>query len=207
LLANILPDDVADELKIKGTTTARQYDNVTILFTDFVNFTSAGERMSPQVLIDELHTCFTKFDEIIDQYNIEKIKTIGDAYLAVSGLPLADPKHAENIIMAAREINAFMQDRLTTHADKTFDIRIGIHSGSVVAGIVGIRKFAYDIYGDAVNTAARMEQSSESGKINISHTTYLLVKDTIKCTYRGEIHAKGKGRMKMYYVDQPAVAG
>ncbi len=205
LLANILPDDVADELKMKGTTTARQYDNVTILFTDFVNFTSAGERMSPQELIDELHTCFTKFDEIIDKYNIEKIKTIGDAYLAVAGLPIADPKHAENIIMAATEINAFMQERLATHAERTFDIRIGIHSGSVVAGIVGMRKFAYDIYGDAVNTAARMEQSSESGKINISHSTYLLVKDNIDCVYRGEIHAKGKGRMKMYYVGLPAI--
>ncbi|MCF8448449.1 MAG: tetratricopeptide repeat protein [Taibaiella sp.] len=201
LLLNILPGEVAEELKTTGTTTAKHYDDVTVLFTDFVNFTQAGENMSPQGLIDELHECFKMFDEITGKYNIEKIKTIGDAYLAVCGLPTADPKHAENVVRAATEINAFMQDRLgKLGSDRTFAIRIGIHSGSVVAGIVGVKKFAYDIWGDTVNTAARMEQHGEAGRINISETTYELVKDKFSCEYRGKVKVKGKGVMKMYFV-------
>jgi class 3 adenylate cyclase len=132
---------------------------------------------------------------------IEKIKTIGDAYLAVSGLPLADACHAENTVKAALDILAFMKARQQVLGDQTFEIRIGIHSGDVVAGIVGVKKFAYDIWGDTVNTAARMEQKSEPGKINISQTTYELVKDKFTCTYRGEIEAKNKGMMKMYFVE------
>jgi class 3 adenylate cyclase len=157
--------------------------------------------MSPQGLIDELHACFRAFDEITTKYQIEKIKTIGDAYLAVCGLPLPDAQHAENVVKAALEISAFMADRLAKlGSNRTFALRVGIHSGTVVAGIVGVKKFAYDIWGDTVNTAARMEQNSESSKINLSQTTYDLVKDTFKCTYRGEIDVKGKGMMKMYYV-------
>jgi len=204
LLLNILPAEVAEELKEKGKAHAKYYDDVTVLFTDFVDFTKAGERMKPQELIDELDACFKEFDEIADKYNIEKIKTIGDAYLAVAGLPTADPNHAENTVRAAIEINAFMAARQAKLGNNTFAIRIGIHSGSVVAGIVGLKKFAYDIWGDTVNTAARMEQNSETGKINISQTTYKLVKDKINCTYRGEIDAKGKGAMKMYYVSAEA---
>ncbi len=200
LLLNILPAEVADELKEKGSAAAKMFDNVTVLFTDFVNFTNASEHMLPQELIDELHTCFKVFDEITTKYKIEKIKTIGDAYLAVAGLPSPDPEHAEHIVRAALEINTFMQTRRAKPGNKTFEIRIGIHSGSVVAGIVGVRKFAYDIWGDTVNTAARMEQNSEAGKINISETTYELVKDKFNCAYRGEIEAKGKGMMKMYYI-------
>ena len=200
LLLNILPEEVASQLKDTGAATAKQFDNVTVLFTDFVNFTEAGSRMSPQALIEELNTCFKAFDEVAEKYNVEKIKTIGDAYLAVAGLPTPDPKHAENVVRAAKEISAFMQDRVAKLGNRTFEIRIGIHTGSVVAGIVGIKKFAYDIWGDTVNTAARMEQNSEAGKINISQITYDLVKDKVTCTYRGEIDAKGKGMLKMYYV-------
>jgi class 3 adenylate cyclase len=201
LLHNILPEAVAAELKATGATTAKHYDNVTVLFTDFVNFTRAGVNMSPQNLIDELHTCFKKFDEITAKYNIEKIKTIGDAYLAVAGLPATDPHHAEHIVLAAKEITAFMDDRVAKMGtERTFRVRVGVHSGSVVAGIVGVRKFAYDIWGDTVNTAARMEQSGEAGKINISQATYDLVKDKFTCEYRGEVEAKGKGSMKMYFV-------
>jgi len=200
LLLNILPGEVANELKANGSTKARQFENVTVLFTDFVNFTIAGERMSPQSLIDELHTCFKAFDNIIEKYNIEKIKTIGDAYLAVCGLPLADQRHAENVVKAAIEINAFVQDRIAKLGERTFQVRIGIHSGSVVAGIVGVKKFAYDVWGDTVNTAARMEQNSEAGKINISQSTYELVKDKFTCQYRGELEVKNKGEMKMYFV-------
>ena len=201
LLLNILPEEVASQLKDTGAAAAKRFDDVTVLFTDFVNFTQAGDRMSPEALLEELNTCFKKFDEITGKYSVEKIKTIGDAYLAVAGLPIADPKHAENIVKAAIDINAFMQDRVAKLGNSTFEIRIGIHSGSVVAGIVGVKKFAYDIWGDTVNTAARMEQNSEAGKINISQTTYELVKDKFICEYRGEIDAKGKGMLKMYYIN------
>jgi adenylate cyclase len=200
LLLNILPSEVAEELKMKGNAAARQFDHVTVLFSDFVNFTKVSEEMHPQELIDELNTCFKAFDDITSKYNIEKIKTIGDAYLAVCGLPLADPMHAEKAIMAAQEINSFMKARHAQLGNKSFQVRIGIHSGSVVAGIVGLKKFAYDIWGDTVNTAARMEQNSEAGKINVSQTTYELTKDKFSYEYRGEIEAKGKGHLKMYYV-------
>lgn len=202
LLLNILPDEVADELKRQGKAEARQYDNVTVLFTDFVNFTSVGERLSPKELVEELHYCFKAFDEIIDKYDIEKIKTIGDAYLAVSGLPVPNANHANDIINAALEIQAFTKARKAVLKERSFDIRIGIHSGSLVAGIVGVKKFAYDIWGDTVNIAARMEQSGVPGKINISEHTHELIKDKFVCTYRGEIAAKHKGMLKMYFVDK-----
>ncbi|MBK9249827.1 MAG: tetratricopeptide repeat protein [Ignavibacteria bacterium] len=202
LLLNILPTEVADELKAKGTASAKHFDNVTVLFTDFKNFTTVSEQLSPQELVDELHACFKGFDEICTKYSIEKIKTIGDAYLAVSGLPQADENHAENVVKAALEIREFMKQRRENLGAKTFEIRIGINSGSVVAGIVGVKKFAYDIWGDTVNTAARMEQNSEAGKINISESTYELVKDQFTCEYRGEIDAKNKGKLKMYFVEK-----
>ena len=202
LLLNILPAEVAEELKETGGAAARHFDNVTVLFTDFVNFTQASESMTPQQLIDELHFCFKAFDGIIGRYNIEKIKTIGDSYLAVSGLPAANTDHAENIISAALEINAFIDQRRHQLGNVAFEMRTGIHSGSVVAGIVGVKKFSYDIWGDTVNTAARMQQTSETGKINISQTTYELVKGKFKCAYRGEIDAKNKGLLKMYFVEQ-----
>lgn len=201
LLRNILPEEIAEELKQKGTSEARYFDHVTVIFTDFVGFTKAGERLSPQELVDELDTCFKAFDNIISKYDIEKIKTIGDAYLAVSGLPAPDNQHAVHTVQAAMEIMAFMNKRRQEYPNKSFDIRIGIHSGAVVAGIVGVKKFAYDIWGDTVNTAARMESSSEPNKINISYDTYELVKDHFDCAYRGEVAAKNKGEMDMYFVE------
>lgn len=201
LLRNILPEEIAEELKQSGSSDARYFDHVSVIFTDFVDFTKAGERLTPQQLVDELHACFKAFDEIISRYHIEKIKTIGDAYLAVCGLPTEVENHAENTVRAALDIMVFMQERKKLRPDTTFDIRIGIHSGAVVAGIVGVKKFAYDIWGDTVNTAARMEQSSLPGKINISKATYELVKDKFTCSYRGEIAAKNKGDMDMYFVE------
>jgi class 3 adenylate cyclase len=200
LLLNILPAEVAEELKAKGFADAKHFNDVTVLFTDFVGFTSVSEQLTPQQLVNELHSCFKAFDEITSKYNIEKIKTVGDAYLAVCGLPLADENHADNVVNAAIEIKEFMLSRRKELGSKTFEIRIGVHSGSVVAGIVGVKKFAYDIWGDTVNTAARMEQNSEANKINISEATYELVKDKFTCEYRGEIEAKNKGKMKMYFV-------
>ena len=201
LLLNILPAEVADELKDKGTAEAKYFDPVTVMFTDFVNFTQATEQMNSQELIDELHTCFKAFDEIISKYDIEKIKTIGDAYLAVSGLPVPDPLHAEHIVLAALDIIDFMYQRQQKMGDKTFHVRIGVHSGSVVAGIVGVTKFAYDIWGDTVNIAARMEQSSSGGKVNISEPTYRLIQDRFYCSYRGKIEAKNKGETDMYFIE------
>ena len=201
LLLNILPEETAEELKVKGYAEAKQYDNVTVLFTDFVGFTIAGERMTPTELVHELDTCFKAFDEIITKYDIEKIKTIGDAYMAVCGLPTYDQQHAEKVVSAALEINQFINLRRQQLGDRTFGVRIGIHSGPVVAGIVGVKKFAYDIWGDTVNVAARMESSGEEGKVNISETTYELIKDKFDCSYRGEITAKNKGEMRMYFVE------
>lgn len=201
LLLNILPGEIAEELKEKGHTEARLFNNVTVLFTDFVDFTRAGETMAPQELVDELHTCFKAFDEIIQQYGIEKIKTIGDAYLAVAGVPRADAEHAIHVVNAALDIQQFVAARKRVLGNKTFEVRIGIHSGNVVAGIVGIKKFAYDIWGDTVNTAARMEQSSEPGKITISRATYDLVKERFVCEDRGMVEAKNKGELSMYFVE------
>jgi class 3 adenylate cyclase len=199
LLLNILPVEVAEELMHKGFADAKHFYDVTVLFTDFVSFTSVAETMSPKELVGELHICFKAFDDILSKYHIEKIKTVGDAYLAVSGLPVANPNHATDIVAAAIEIRDFMLQRKKELGSGTFSVRIGINSGNVVAGIVGVRKFSYDIWGDTVNIAARMEQNSEEGKINISDTTYELVKGKYSCLYRGKIEAKNKGQIDMYF--------
>lgn len=204
LLLNILPGEIAEELKNKGTSAARLYDNVTVLLTDFVDFTQASERLTAQQVVDELDACFKVFDSIMSKYGIEKIKTIGDAYLAVCGLPTLNEHHAINMANAAIEIREFMGTRREQMGDSTFEVRIGMHSGSAVAGIVGLKKFAYDIWGDTVNTAARMEQHSEAGKINISQTTFELIKNAFECIYRGEIYAKNKGVLKMYFLERLA---
>src|SRR5262249_22601905 len=147
LLRNILPDEVADELKVKGEARARQYESVTVLFTDFVDFTRFSETQSPEALVRELHACFKAFDDIIERHGLEKIKPIGDAYMAVAGLPLPDEGHARNAARAAIAIREYIQQRQTAQAE-AFQIRIGLSSGPVVAGIVGVKKFAYDIWGD-----------------------------------------------------------
>lgn len=200
LLLNILPFEVAEELMDKGSADAKHFDNVTVLFTDFISFTYAAETMTPKQLVDELHICFKAFDEILGKYHIEKIKTVGDAYIAVSGLPRPNPNHAGDVAEAAMEIRDYMLQRKRQMGNNTFSVRLGINSGSVVAGIVGVTKFAYDIWGDAVNIAARMEQTSEDGKINISETTYALIKDKYECLYRGKVEAKNKGSIDMYYL-------
>ena len=201
LLLNILPESVAEELKDKGSAEARFFDPVTVMFTDFKNFTIVSERLTPQQLVNELDCCFRGFDLIMKKYGIEKIKTVGDAYLAVSGLPVSDSLHAIKAVKAAHEIADFMKARKEQLGDDTFGIRIGLHSGGLVAGIVGVSKFAYDVWGDTVNTAARMEQNCEPGRVNISESTYQLVKNHFTCTHRGKIAAKNKGDLNMYFVD------
>ncbi|MBU1822955.1 MAG: GAF domain-containing protein, partial [Bacteroidetes bacterium] len=205
LLLNILPEQVAEELKQSGKARPRFYDQVTIMFCDFKNFTSYAESETPESLIATLDHCFRMFDKIIKKHNIEKIKTIGDAYLCVSGLPLANPTHALDVLKAAIEFQEWISNEAIERektGEKFLEIRIGIHTGSVVAGVVGDSKFAYDIWGDAVNTAARMEQSGQAGKINISAATYQLIVEHYHCVYRGKIQAKNKGMIDMYFVEK-----
>ena len=199
LLFNILPEGVANELKLTGSAEAKQFDHTTVLFTDFVDFTKISEALTPKALVAEVHLCFTAFDAIMDKNGLEKIKTIGDAYLAVCGMPSEDPDHAIKAANAALDILEFINRR--KNEGGIFNIRIGLNSGPVVAGIVGVKKFVYDIWSDTVNTAARMENNSESGKINISAATYDLIKDHFACTYRGMINVKSKGLIEMYFVD------
>lgn len=204
LLLNILPEEVAEELKQKGKTEAKMFDEVTVMFTDFKNFTQISEKLSPSELVEEIDTCFKAFDNIITKYNIEKIKTIGDSYMCVGGLPSTNQSHAADVVNAAIEIQQFIKTHITERIEQgkePFEIRIGIHTGPVIAGIVGVKKFAYDIWGDTVNIASRMESSGEVRKINISGTTYELVKDQFNCSYRGKIKAKNKGEIDMYFVE------
>ncbi|MBL7810903.1 MAG: tetratricopeptide repeat protein [Bacteroidetes bacterium] len=207
LLLNILPSEVAEELKAKGSADAQLMDEVTVLFTDFKGFTQLSEKLSPKELVSEINECFSAFDYIMQKHQVEKIKTIGDSYMAAGGLPTANTTHANDVVLAALEIQQFMQEHKATRQSKGqlfFEIRIGVHTGPVVAGIVGVKKFAYDIWGDTVNTASRMESSGEVGKVNISETTYEMVKDKFSCTHRGKIDAKGKGEMDMYFVESKA---
>lgn len=204
LLLNILPAEVADELKSKGSSDARFFDEVTVLFTDFKDFTQITETMTPAELVSLLHTCFKAFDEIITRHRVEKMKTIGDSYMCAGGLPVPNKSNAEDVVNAALDILEFMRKlklERESQGKMGLEMRIGIHTGPVVAGIVGIKKFAYDIWGDTVNTASRMESSGEPGKINISETTYALVKDRFQFTYRGKIPAKHKGDLEMYFVE------
>jgi class 3 adenylate cyclase len=195
---------VAEELKAKGSADAKQFDQVTVMFTDFKGFTQISEKLTPAELVAEIHTCFKAFDNIITKYNIEKIKTIGDSYMCAGGLPVTNTNNPVDVVHAALEIQHFMQEHLAhrkTEHKEPFEIRIGIHTGPVVAGIVGVKKFAYDIWGDTVNTASRMESSGEAGKVNISGSTYEFVKDAFTCMHRGKIPAKNKGEIDMYFVE------
>jgi histidine kinase len=204
LLYNILPFETAEELKRNGHTQPRRFENVTVMFTDFKGFTMIAEKLNPEELVSEVDTCFGAFDEIIGKYGIEKIKTIGDAYMCVGGLPVPNSTHPEDVVKAALEIQRWVgqhKEEQKLRGLPYFDVRIGLHSGPVVAGVVGSKKFAYDIWGDTVNTASRMESSGEPGKVNISGTTYQLINHRFDCSFRGEISAKNKGNIKMYFVE------
>jgi class 3 adenylate cyclase len=203
LLLNILPAETAEELKSNGLAQARKYDLVTVMFTDFKNFTEASEKLSPEELVKEINHCYSEFDRIIEKYGIEKIKTIGDSYMCAGGLPATNDTHPWDVVNAGLELQKFIishKEKRIAANEPYFELRLGIHTGPVVAGIVGIKKFAYDIWGDTVNTASRMESSGEVGKVNISGTTYQLVKDKFTCIYRGKVQAKNKGEIDMYFV-------
>jgi adenylate cyclase len=206
LLLNILPAEVAEELKSKGRADARDFELVSILFTDFKGFTEASAKLSAADLVTEINTCFEAFDGIIGRYGVEKIKTIGDAYMAAGGLPVPSAGSVKNTVLAALEMQAFISSRKAERdalGHPAFEMRVGIHTGPVVAGIVGVKKFQYDIWGDTVNTASRMESSGEVGRVNISESTYHLLKDDphFRFTPRGKVEAKGKGEVEMWFVE------
>lgn len=203
LLSNVLPKDTAHELKMTGKATRKKYNMVTVLFSDIQGFTQISEQMNPEVLIDELDRIFFHFDSVMEKYNIEKIKTIGDAYMCAGGIPEKNCTNPVDVVMAALEMQKYiteLQEKSEQLGKKFWDIRIGIHTGSVIAGVVGQKKLSYDIWGDTVNTASRMESSGEPGKINISGSTYAFVKDFFICEYRGKMPVKYKGEIDMYFV-------
>jgi len=207
LLLNILPEEIAQELKQKGFVNARNFSLVSVLFSDFKSFTQTAEKMSPQNLVEEINACFKAFDLITEKYNIEKIKTIGDSYMAAGGIPKPDKQSLTNIVLAGLEMQDFMAQRKIkndANNNPAFEMRLGIHAGPIVAGIVGIKKFQYDVWGDTVNTASRIESNGIVGKVNISESLYNLIKseECFRFEYRGSIQAKGKGELKMYFVEK-----
>lgn len=209
LLLNILPEETAQELKQSGKVVAKRFESVTILFTDFKGFTHYAENLPPEELVESVDHYFSKFDEIVDRYYLEKIKTVGDSYMCAGGLHSHATDHAVKMVEAALEILEFVQQskQNQTVTESRFDIRIGINTGPVVAGVVGIKKFAYDIWGDAVNVASRMESNSIPNRINISENTYELIKDHFDCECRGELEVKNHGLVKMYFVNGMKQAG
>jgi class 3 adenylate cyclase len=203
LLLNILPEEVANELKISGRTTPFSFKEATIMFTDFQGFTLFSEKHTTTEIVGIVDKYFVEFDKITEKYGIEKIKTIGDAYMCVSGIPVENPDHVSNMIKAAVEMRDFVkkiEEEQKSEGLSYLRMRIGIHTGPLVAGVVGSNKFAYDVWGDAVNIAARMEESGEVGQVNVSESVYELVKEKFNFEYRGEVKAKNKGMMKMYFL-------
>jgi adenylate cyclase len=204
LLLNILPTEVAHELKTKGRATPRQYESVSVMFTDFKGFTTIADKMPPDDLVKELDDCFIAFDGIIEKYNLEKIKTIGDSYMCAGGIPTPDETHVLKMVKAGLEIQQYVasyNERRQENGLEPWLVRIGMHVGPVVAGVVGKKKYAYDIWGSTVNIASRMESNGEPGKVNISSATYDLIKDYYECSYRGKISAKNIGEIDMYFIE------
>lgn len=204
LLLNILPEKIANELKEKGFVKPVLYESVTVIFTDFKGFTKIASNMLPEDLLEKLDMIFLQFDQICERRNIEKLKTIGDAYMCAGGLPEINITHPIDACLAAIEMQNFMNETKSIieqiSGEQFWDMRLGIHTGTVVAGVIGKTKFAYDVWGDAVNTASRMESNGSIGKINISDSTYSRVKDFFDCEYRGKIEAKNKGMIDMYFL-------
>jgi len=204
LLLNILPEETAFELETKGYAQTRYYDNVTVLFTDFKGFSSIAGKLSPQDLVAELNDYFIAFDEIVNRFGLEKIKTIGDAYMCAGGIPTPNKSHPLDAVKAGLAMQEFMIRRIAernAQGLEGWELRIGIHTGPIVAGVVGKMKYAYDIWGDTVNIASRMESNGAPGRVNISSATYNQIKENYQCLYRGKISAKNIGEVDMYFVD------
>lgn len=199
LISKMLPRETADELKKKGKATSQKYEMVTVLFSDIQGFTKIAEQMNPETLIDQLDVFYLHFDSVVEKYNIEKIKTIGDAYMCAGGIPEKNRTNPVDVVLAALEVQQYMREMKAQNAN-FWELRIGIHTGPVIAGVIGQKKYSYDIWGDTVNVASRMESSSEAGKVNISGQTYELVRDFFICEYRGKMPVKYKGEIEMYFV-------
>ncbi len=203
LLLNILPEPVARELKDQGYVKPVFYHAVTIVFTDFIGFTKIAETLTPDQLVKELDEAFSSFDRIMDKYGLEKLKTIGDSYMYAGGVPVVNNTHEIDAVLGALEIQSFIEK---INAEKkcvdrpVFEIRIGINTGPLMAGVVGEKKFVYDVWGDSVNLASRMESSGEGGQVNISESTYQRIKDFFETEHRGQVIAKNKGMVDMYFV-------
>ncbi len=201
LLLNILPAEVADELRSKGMVSPKYFEDVTILFTDFVGFTLATEKLAAEELVELLHDYFTAFDQIVARYRLEKMKTIGDSYMCISGLPARNPAHPVDTVLAAFEMLHAVEERAKRGRPAEWKVRIGIHTGPVIAGVVGINKFAFDIWGDTVNYSSRMESSGEANRVNLSERTYSRVKDFLACEPRGKVLTKDKREVDMYFAN------
>jgi class 3 adenylate cyclase len=207
LLLNILPASVTKELLEKGRVDAREFEHVTVLFTDFVSFTKTTRQMPPQELLQELNTIFQRFDEIVARHNISKIKSIGDAYMAAGGLPVSSADTVKQIVLTALEMQEYIEKRYAERhqtGQLGFQMRVGIHHGPVIAGIVGFHNFQYDIWGDTVNIASRVEKGGEKGRVNISKDVYMHIADdpTFRFVSRGAIDVKGKGNIEMWFVEK-----
>lgn len=206
LLLNILPAEVAQELQQEGQATPKYFDHATVLFTDFKGFTKLADVLSPQELVAELNECFMAFDDIIEKYNLEKIKTIGDSYMCAGGIPTPDSSATIKMIEASFDIIDYLKQWNTKRLAKghaPWELRIGIHVGPLVAGVVGKKKYAYDIWGSTVNIASRMESAGEPGQVNISSSVYDIIRHRYECRYRGKISAKNIGEIDMYFVENP----
>ncbi len=201
LLLNILPVEIADELMAEGKVQAQKFDEVTVLFSDFASFTTLAESTPPKQLVNSIDFYFKEFDRISDKYGLEKIKTIGDSYMTAGGIPEVKKGNAINVAKAAIEMMTFTMQK-KPEGIVEFEMRIGIHTGPVVAGIVGLKKWQYDIWGDTVNVASRMESNSLEGRINISESTYDLIKDHFECEYRGSVEVKNRGVWNMYFLNE-----
>ncbi|MEQ8353689.1 MAG: adenylate/guanylate cyclase domain-containing protein [Leptospiraceae bacterium] len=205
LLLNILPAEIAEELKARNQVKPVGFESASVLFTDFKGFTAIAEALSPEELVGELDQCFSYFDAVVSRNNLEKLKTIGDSFMCAGGVPVQNQSHALDCCLAALEIQSFMQEMKVIREKQGlpyWQLRLGIHSGPLVAGVIGEKKFSYDVWGDTVNTASRAESSGEVGRINITSGTYDLVKDYFDCTFRGSVPAKNKGSIDMYFVDR-----
>jgi class 3 adenylate cyclase len=205
LLLNTLPVSIVEEMKATGKSVPRRYDEVSVLFGDFINFTAFSDYTNPEIVVQKLDYFFSNFDNIIAKHGLEKIKTIGDAYMCVCGLPQLNTQHLKNTILAALELQVFLSNFNANIPENEYkwQMRIGVQTGPTVAGVIGKNKFAYDIWGDTVNTASRLEHHSEAGKINISQQVYDLICDDFDCTARGCITVKNKGDLFMYFVNGP----
>ena len=204
LVLNILPSEVAQELKEHGYAKPKYFDLVSVLFTDFKGFTKIADELSPHEVVTELNECFIAFDEIIGKYGLEKIKTIGDAYMCAGGIPTPNYEHPVKMVQAGLEIREYILKRNDVRISvglPPWELRIGIHVGPVVAGVVGRKKYAYDIWGSTVNIASRMESNGEAGNVNVSASVYNYIKDQYQCTHRGKIYAKNIGEIDMYFVE------